>query len=383
MLYRGCLLLLAAGFGAGLFAQTPVPAAKFAVEFPGFDGHPPNYVVLTGNGISSLAYDGSLRRVEGAKGLTRQASALKLEYKVEGESVVITATVFFGDFDRQTTPVSLYNLPQERVGSYSAGLNESVTFRELEKYGLEPLTLRVVAPPTSDAPRARTMSRSPSVQMEIVGGEGSSYELDLRNLAAKGVTAFHINDGSESGGTGMETAGGSRVLIAPGARYQVKYQTGRSGTTVNGRYVEDPPPSLVVLSAVLFEDGSYEGDANTAAQMAGHYVGLVIQRARIESLVGATLADYRSDDDAKIARIRAEVGQLTEEPDVPMVERVRLEFPSLPSSTVQWAQSGLRIGLDNEKQTMTFLLKEFEGNRENFRRNGTTLAKWLGMRERP
>ncbi len=369
--------------GTPLSAQTPVPAAKFAVEFPGTDGSSPSYVVLDRIGISSLSYDGSLRRTAGAGRLPRQASALKFEYRIEGKLVVITATVFFGDFDRQNTPVSLYNLPQEKVGTYSAGLNESVTLRELETYGLEPLTLRVVAPPTSDAPRARTMSRAPSVQMEIVGGEGSSYELDLRNLAAKGVTAFHIRDGSESGGTGMETAGGSQVLIAPGARYRVKYQTGRSGTTVNGHYVEDQSTSLVVLNAVLFEDGSSEGDVNTAALMAGHFVGLVIQRSRIESLVGATLADDRSDDDAKIARIRVEVGQLTEEPDVPMVERVRQAFPSLPSSAVQWAQSGLRIGLNDEKQTVTFRLKEFEGNRENFRRHGTTLARWFQMSQRP
>src|SRR6266404_9234520 len=130
--------LLAWALTAILKAQLPRPEPKFAVEIPGPAGFPATHFTLTGNGASSLFYDQGLQRTTETDPTRSQPSALKLEYNVETDVVLITASVFFGDFDRQTTPVSLYNLPQQKVGTYSAKLNESVRLSEMEQFGLEP-----------------------------------------------------------------------------------------------------------------------------------------------------------------------------------------------------------------------------------------------------
>jgi hypothetical protein len=357
-------------------AQTPLQDAKFAVEIPGPKGFPPSYHPVGSNGGSSLFYDESLHRVAGGDPSRRQPTALKLEYKVDGDLVLITASVFFGDFDRQTTPVSLYNLPQQRLGTYSAGLNQSVTLSEMEQFGLEPLTLKIAAaqPPASFHPR--TMSKAPSIQMEIVGEDRTFYKVALHNLSTRAVTAVRVDMPEENGAQGGQTTGdGSQDLMAPGATYQFQFGIPHSGRMSNGGFVEGPPPPLLVLETALFKDGGYEGDMQAAAEIAAQRIGSEIQRQRIDHLVAAILADAQSDDDAKVARIRSEVAQLTEDPDPPMVESVQAQFPGLSGQVAQRLKTWLGIGLNTEKQKVTFGLKEFERSKAGPRR-GFTLARW-------
>jgi|HubBroStandDraft_1064217.scaffolds.fasta_scaffold401593_2 hypothetical protein len=101
-------------------------------------------------------------------------------------------------------------------------------------------------------------------------------------------------------------------------------------------------------------------------------IGQEVQRRRINELVEQVLADSQSGDDVKEAAIRSEVNQLSEEPDSQMIERIRSQFPGLPST--RRAEQGLRIGLNNAKQSLTFGLKDFEESRGGF--FGPSLAKW-------
>jgi hypothetical protein len=371
---RCCLLLLTCVLAGTSSAQTPPLDAKFAVEIPSPKGLPPSYVALGSAQTSYLFFDGGLRRVTGADPKRRQPTALKLEYKLEGELAVITATVLFGDFDRQRTPDSLYNLPSERVGTYSAGLNQSVTLFELEQFSIEPLTLRIV--PASPPPSARpqTFSKVPSVRIEITGEDRTFYKVALHNLSAKGVTALYLDMPETGGGSGQGAENGPNDLIAPGATYQLQFSIPHSGSMSNGRFVENPLPSLLVLEAACFADGSYEGDSQASAEIAARRIGAATQRQQVDRLLATILGDAESGDDAKVARIRSAVAQLTEEPDPQMVEKVRSQFPGLSEEAVQRVRGSLKVGLNREKQSVTFGLNEFERNRA--KAGGYTLAAW-------
>lgn len=355
--------------------------AKLAVEIPSPKGFPPSYVNLKNSGVSSLFYDGSLRQVTGGDPNRRQPTALKFEYKVEGELVSITASVFYGDFDRQMTPVSLYNLPQEKVGTYSVGLGHSVTLFELEQFGLEPLTLSIVpaAPPPSVRPQ--TLSKAPSVRIEIIGEDRTFYKVAVHNLSAKAVTAVQLKMPEKNGGSGQVAEGGSHELIAPGTTYQLQYSIPHSGSTSTGEFIEDPPAPLLVLEAAFFADGSYEGDTEAAAEIGALQIGAETQRKQVDRLIAGVLADAKSDDDAKVARIRSAVAQLSEEPDAQMVENVRSQFPGLSDEALLQVRVSLKIGLNREKQSVEFGLKEYERNKTNL--GGYTLAKWWNTWRKP
>ncbi|SPE39060.1 exported hypothetical protein [Candidatus Sulfopaludibacter sp. SbA3] len=379
----GVYLLLFAYVLAGTSnSQTTPPDTQLAVEIPNSKGLPPSYVTLNSTRVSSsLFYDPGLRRVTGGDPNRRQPSALKLEYTVEGGVVQITALVFFGEFDRQTTPVSVYKLPSEKVGVYSARLDQSVTLFEMEQFGLEPLTLRIVPAPPPPSVRPLTLSKAPSVQIEIVGEDRSFYKVVLHNLSAKGVTAFSLDMPEKDGNHSQSDRNNAHDLITPGGTYQVQFGIPHSGSMATGKFVENPPPLQLVLEAAFFTDGSYEGDTQAAAEMAAQRLGSQVQRQQVDHVVTAILADAQSDDRAKVARIRSGVAQLSEEPDPQMVERVQTEFPGLSDMAVRRLKISLGLALKVEKQSVELGLKDYE--RSQGQPGGFALAAWWHAFRKP
>lgn len=362
-------------------SQSPAPA-KFAVEIPGPKGSPPSYVNLSGKGSSSsLLYAASLTRVTGRDLDRPQPTALKLDYKVEGEMVRITASVYFGEFDRRTTPVSVYELPAERVGTYSAGLEQSITLSEMAQFGLEPLTLKIVSAQPPISARPQTMSRAASIRLEIIGEDRTFYRLAVHNLSAKSVTAFRLGMPEKAGGQTQTVGNGSQDVIAPGGTYRGQFGIPHHGRMSNGKFAEDPPPPLLVVAAAVFSDGSYEGDLEPVAEIAGNRIGSAIQWNRVDQVMTAILADAQSDDTAKVVRLRSALAQLTEEPDQQMIDKVRSQFPGLSDEALQAVKFALRAGLRNTKESLTLSLNDFERNRA--RSAGYTLATWWSMRRKP
>src|SRR5581483_8364132 len=96
------------------FVQAPAQEPRFAVEIERHN-FPPSYTPIATSGTSSLFDDLAPLRLQTADPQGERPSALKLDYTVEGDLVQITATAFYGDFDRQQTPTSLNGLRQQKV----------------------------------------------------------------------------------------------------------------------------------------------------------------------------------------------------------------------------------------------------------------------------
>jgi hypothetical protein len=246
--------------GSG-YSQTRPPVDRFAVEIPQPQGLPPTYATIRSTGTtSSIFYDGLLRRGTGGTPNRSRPTALKLDYSVEGELVLIKASVYFGDFDRQKAPVSLYNLPAEDAGTYSAGLGQPVTLSGMENFGLEPLTLKVVSAQPLTSIRPQTISKVPSVRIEITGEDRTFYKVAVQNLSAKGVTAFSVTMPGSSGSHSRRADGGDKVLIPPGGTYQLMFGIPHPGRMCDGKFVAEPPGTLMILETATFSDGSHEGN---------------------------------------------------------------------------------------------------------------------------
>jgi hypothetical protein len=358
-------------------SQTPPSEPKFAVEIPGAANISPTYTLLGDNGVTSLNFD--LKRLDGADPNMRRPSALELIYELNGDSVLIEASVVFGDFDRQRAPQSLANLPREPVGKYSAKLNDSVTLSAMERFGLEPVTLKIVTaePPTSFRPQA--ISKASSVRIEIVGEDRTSYKVTARNMSAKTVAALQIETCEDSSSTGRTESGSD--LIAPGETYRFQVSIPHGRTLSNGVMKENPMPLFLSLETVVFRDGSYEGEVQGAAEYAARAKGIEVQRKRADAIVEPILADTQLDDNSKTARIRSEVDRLTVEPDTQSIDSVRSGFPGLPDQALDSVRFGLRVGLNSGKQAVTFGLVDFERNKAYIR--NLTLKSWWSLWRNP
>lgn len=272
-------------------AQRSADHARFALEFPGFNGPSPYYLTVpesktpNSSPCSTFSYGHSLSRLANVSVGVAQPSALQLEVCVKGDMVLITPTVFYGDFDHQS-PAPYEKLRPQILTTHSGRLNDTVAFPEMEQVGLEPLTLRIVTAEAEIPYQPRTRSDVPSVQIDYAPFDRTFGIVTLRNLSKKAVNAFEIGNSGETGsGEGLETEkGGLCVLIAPESSYQGHIGIPNSGKTVDGKFVEDPKPQFVILRSVLFADGSYEGDARLAAEMAAREFGAKVQRLRIDQM---------------------------------------------------------------------------------------------------
>jgi hypothetical protein len=339
---------------------------------------PPYYGTLY-DGVSSFTplYDDNLRRLPNADSSIPQPSALRLDFKVADATVSITAIAFYGELDRQTTPASVEKLLGKPVGTYSGKLNDTVKLSGLEEVGLEPLTIRILSPQADSSYHPLTHSNAPSLTIEFAPVDRTTGMATVHNSSGKAVTAFQVGNSDLCGGgwgEGPVSTDGTDV-IAPGATYQERISLNSCGRVVNGTYVPDPPPSSLILKAVLFADGSYEGDTRVAATITAEQIGGTVQHRRIQSLAEPILKDDRLDDKAKNERMQAEVDQLSVVPSAEMTERLRAQFPELSEAELADDQIEMSGFMRNEKETYDHEVKQFESNPDPDAHQGW-LARW-------
>jgi hypothetical protein len=130
-----------------------------------------------------------------------------------------------------------------------------------------------------------------------------------------------------------------------------------SGKTVNGKFVEDATP-YIVLEAVLFADGSYEGDAQFAARMAAREFGSILERRRIQRLAEPILAEDDLNDEAKIEHIRAAIKQLSVDTGPTTISEFHSQFSALPNDALAGAESDISRGMRGEEDSADQMIQQ-------------------------
>jgi hypothetical protein len=91
---------------------------------------------------------------------------------------------------------------------------------------------------------------------------------------------------------------------------------------------ELPQRRQIVIAAVLFEDGSFEGEPDVAAGMAASWTGQAVQLSRIIPLLQTSSAVAADQDEASVlAKLKTGVGALSDEVDPAVVARLLTHFP--------------------------------------------------------
>jgi hypothetical protein len=364
-------------------AQSPAAPVRLAIEFPEFNGPLPYYVTAPeaaspgSSPCSTFSYHQNINRLANVGVSVEQPSALVWEICTKGDTVLITPAVYYGDYDYQNPPASLEKLRSKTLATHSGKLNDAVAFPEMEQAGLEPLTLRIVTAQSDIAYHPIARSDVPSVQIEYAPVDRTVGNLNLRNLSNKAVDAFRIGTSEEtgSGSVVQVLTGGLSAVIAPDSSYVQSLGVPNSGKTVDGTFEVDPQPQYLILQAVLFADGSYEGDERYAAEMAAREFGAKVQHLRIERLAEPILADDGLDDQAKIERIRAAMQQLPSNPDSETVAQFQAQYPAFSEDALRKAESNIGLAMVSEIESMDNLIQE---NEPILRQNQSrvTLARW-------
>ncbi len=370
VLFSACLLAcLVPGVASPQIPRAlPAPASPLALEFPDANGCPQDFTLTTPTGVA-LFRSASLRHLPNPDPGIREPSALRLELKTSGDTVSIVATVLYGDFDTAKATGSVEDIPHETFATHSVKLNEEVTFPELQRFGLEPITFRIVTPQPATANQPALHSNALSVNLDdYATRDRITGTLTVHNLSAKTVVAYRVGSSTDGeSGWSEETL----ARIAPGATGQLTVSD-NSGTAANGTCMEDPKSPVIFLQAALYDDGSYEGNLPIAAGLAAHRLGHDMQRQRIRSLAEQILADPDLEVSGTIERIRAAVNQLAIEPDADSIPRLHTQFPDFPESAGAGLASEVRNQMKAEKETTDRELQRYATENSP----GTTLASF-------
>ncbi len=361
-----------------LYAQTPVEQTRFALEISE-DGLPPHLMIVREGEFSVSTFPGlylhALPGRDSGDAERPQPSALKLDCELDGDAVVITASVTFGALNETDPSLSLQGNLQQGIGKYELHLNESIVLRDMEQFGLQPWTIKIVnaqLPPPASLPG---LNKVPSIQPEIVGKDREGYRIALHNLSSRAVTAFVVETTFSHNNSYSEEGNDHDPLIAPGASHEFHLFCDALAFATSSGIAPDPAPCALVLEAALFADGSYEGDASAAAALAARPIADEFQSRRVHELLGHILADSALEDAAKLALIHSELPKLSEQADPAILEQIRLRFPGLPSTAWSSVSASIQSALAVEKQKALRGLKDFENLPEQGS-SSRSLAEW-------
>ena len=116
----------------------------------------------------------------------------------------------------------------------------------------------------------------------------------------------------------------------------------------------------IVIAAVLFDDGTFEGESDVAVGMALSWAGDALQFSRIIPLLQSASENADQDQAGILAKLKADIGALSEEVDATLVTTVLTHFPKLSEEGQRTTSQRLKAGLRLAKGSLLGEIQRFE-----------------------
>ena len=303
----------------------------FAVEVTFLESRPPAYEAVRrtklprGEG-SWFGLFGRVKEWQLPAG-AQPVSAVRVVPYVDGETVKVTISVLRGEKFLDV---------EDMVGTYTVRENEGLAVDSLRDFGVEPFKLKLirVTPQTSDVPTILNKTKS----LEVVGIEPivatlPRYKLTLHNLSEKNISAIRINtmlDGKLSLSRMPQGDDGEPLVKAGSLKELNEMLVTHAEKTAAGYSPESPRAQQIVIATLVFEDGSYEGEAEPAATYRGHAIGNKTELKRIVAMLEEALGGSTS-----IENLRTKLSNLSYDFDESDMAALAKAFPEIDRTKLQ------------------------------------------------
>lgn len=219
------------------------------------------------------------------------------------------------------------------LGSYFIPQGGTVFPSELAQYGIEPFEMRTIdARPVilqaGEGPRITNKTKSLEVVRLEKDFEGR-YLLWIRNNSPDNVFAYAIT-------SGMSDRSFSTVGFGIAPRDLFNMPVSDRATDTNG----------ITIAVVVFEDGSFEGDANLAARHSARVEGIRIQSPKVLHLIEEALESEDAGLPTAFKKLEAQLWAIPEAIDKDSaLELLRSRFTSFDKKTLNSLYEQLKGGL--------------------------------------
>ena len=345
-----CLLSALAASAQEAPAPQPTPS-RLVVQVVYKKGAKPAYLDVPGCAWYALFGDAPTPAPRAAADTVQ---AVDLKTKLVGGRVELKVGVHVGErfFDRL-----------EEVATYTAAVGESVEVRDLERVGVAPFVFKVLRVGASDTAAPSVDNRTQSIAASVTGFTPDPLpraKLTLTNLSPKRVRAVELRtvfDGRvRTSMLAFEPEG--KPLIEPGGTYERKIGI-TDGHASNAGFTPQAVEGVIVL-AVVFEDYTYEGDAESAARKMSMDEGERAQLPRLVQLVRSAHGAGDVETVEAVRKFRASLVALDDAAPQTSVDAVLAAYPALVPAPAGNVRVGIEVSMHHVRTELLHDLERFE-----------------------
>lgn len=332
-------------------------ATNLALEIVYLKGTPPAYLpVPYPYNPKGGAWYARFGKIDGWKVPSGQVpvGAVRLVPSLAGEVVTIKVFVMRG----------VYLDTEDIVDTYTARENEQISIEGLKSFGVHPFEIKVVRAGPLVANMPAIVNGTKSIEVVAIEPETStlpSYKLTLHNLSEKNISALKISylEGVKTVAGGMPQGSEGEPLISAGGFYELSAPIVPRAEHASGGFAPLVPAAPgISIAAVIFEDGTYEGEAASAAMYRAFVCGRKIELQRIVPLLESALAETDSPNapDKLRARLAALPSALDENDLDPLVQ-------TFPTMTKPSLKRSAEVALHGVRKDLLDLLTAYQGDK--------------------
>jgi hypothetical protein len=223
---------------------------------------------------------------------------------------------------------------EQRVGTYLIRETEKISVDDLKQFGIEPFQIKLVRvnPNIPPLPPVILKGVESIVVVNSMAKETTlpSYRIMLRNQSNKNIVGLGV-DVVVNGKvqiTFKPRGIGGQPLIAAGKEYWLNVAAPtRAQPTPGGYEPTSPPDQQIQIKASVFDDGTYEGDAETAAAVRGARAGEKMVLPRLIPLLEGALNSSNANLTEALRNLESEVSSVATDADPQIVQTLTSEFP--------------------------------------------------------
>jgi hypothetical protein len=342
---------------ATVFAQQNVQApTRLALEVTFYPGQKPAYETVPGpDSKPSGAWFGLFGRIASWRppAGTQPIEAVRVISRVEGDAVRVTVSTLSGS-------KALEN--EQRVGTYLIRETEKISIDDLKLFGIEPFQIKLVRvnPNVTPVPPVILKGVESVVVINSMAKETTlpSYRIILRNQSNKNIVGLGVDvvAGGKVQITSKPRGIDGQPLIPANKEYWLTVTApNRAQQTPDGYVPTSPSDQQIIIKSAVFEDGTFEGDTETAVAVRGYQAGEKMVLPRLIPLLESALNSSNTNLTEALRNLEAQVSSVGSDADPQIVRTLTSEFPQASDTTSREIKATMEVTATTIKTT---LLKE-------------------------
>jgi hypothetical protein len=355
----GFLIVFSMGLTLNTLAQDGASApTMLTLEVTYYPGRKPAYETVPGpNAKPGGAWFGMFAQIKSwqSPAGAPPVEAVRVVSRVEADGVRVTVSTLSGR-------KALEN--EQQVGTYLIHETEKISIDELRRFGIEPFEIRLlrVNPTIAPVPPVILKGVESVVVLNAMPKETTlpSFRIILRNQSNKNIVGLGVDVVAEgkvqltSKPHGIE----GHPLIPAGKEYWLTVAAPNRAKSTSGGYEPTVPLGMEIqIKAAVFDDGTYEGEAETAIAVRGYRAGEKMELVKVISLLGSALNSPNTNVIEGLRNLESQVSSVGSDADVQMVQTLTSEFPEAGSSVSRTIKQTMEFSATTIKSN---LLKEIQ-----------------------